>query len=475
MSFGIQIIKIRFLSLWASLVFFLLTNHSQAQQVIWAKLYPLPEGDKITCIAQDTFGDMYVGGSTRRGRYFPGGISRAMIYKLNPEGDTIFSLWPGIYGEVQAILVDHNQVVRLAVFSESNLPYQTGLHLLSMTTDGLIFKRDTIPNILYVNNSCLGKDSSWILSGFSLNPINGLFFDTYVQRIRKDGTIEPFFTLNNNVSEQAHRVEQLPNGKYLVSGSGGGKVISYTFDENLTNPQPFETWYQATGANPMSTGHVSRINNQRYMVGGQSNPSIVGHQDSLKNFYWSRRDNGVQIPPQAMQDGSTVFGYKTGAPLFQTLYRLGPDSSTIWNMRLKDSLVTRGMNGFVEINCFTYFEDQSAVLAGKYYLSGLTDFDPIFLRISNVGTPVTSLSKPKRGTLSNETLAPWPNPTGGTLYLKQHFDKAEIRLYTLTGREVGQYQIRFGQPIEISHLKGGVYLYRAVIDGKSYSGKIIKN
>jgi hypothetical protein len=127
----------------------------------------------------------------------------------------------------------------------------------------------------------------------------------------------------------------------------------------------------------------------------------------------------------------------------------------------------------MRVKVFNYLDDQSAVAAGVLD-NGLTYFDPIFLKIANVGTPVTSLSKPKKGPLQNETLAPWPNPSDGTLYLKQHFDKAEIHLYQLSGQEVAQYQIRFGQPIQIHQLPAGLYLYRAVIDGKAFSGKIVK-
>jgi hypothetical protein len=148
-------------------------------------------------------------------------------------------------------------------------------------------------------------------------------------------------------------------------------------------------------------------------------------------------------------------------------------------MALKDSLLARSLLGVVQINAFCYFEDQSAVLAGTYRWDGTgttnTKEDPIFLRISNVGIPVTSLTKPKRGTLSNETLAPWPNPSGGTLYLKQHFDKAEVHFYTVSGREVQTDTVRFGQPIDISSFATGLYMYRAVIDGKPFSGKVVKN
>ncbi|MFN9900767.1 MAG: hypothetical protein ACK55Z_18700, partial [bacterium] len=62
-----------------------------------------PEEDQITCIAQDTFGDMYAGGFSRKGSLFWCLCPKAMVYKLNPEGDTIFSKWTDIYGEVNAI------------------------------------------------------------------------------------------------------------------------------------------------------------------------------------------------------------------------------------------------------------------------------------------------------------------------------------------------------------------------------------
>jgi len=47
-------------------------------------------------------------------------------------------------------------------------------------------------------------------------------------------------------------------------------------------------------------------------------------------------------------------------------------------------------------------------------------------------------------------------------------------MYNLAGRELGVYQLRFAVPIDISGYESGIYLYRAIIDGKSYSGKIGK-
>jgi hypothetical protein len=272
----------------------------------------------------------------------------------------------------------------------------------------------------------------------------------------------------------ANRVEQLPNGHYLVSGYVGSRIASYELDEWGMNPV-FKQWYQTPDFSNLSTGYVSRINGQRYMIGGEGNPSHVGLVDSLGQFIWHRKEFGIQVPPIALQDTSILFGYSgMPQPPYHSLTRLKADSSKIWYMALGDSLQARGLFGNLTLKAFSFFEDQSAVIAGTFYQSGVTADDPLFLRIANVGTPVTSLSKPKKGPLQNETLAPWPNPSDGTLYLKQHFDKAEIHLYQLSGQEVAQYQIRFGQPIQIHQLPAGLYLYRAVIDGKAFSGKIVK-
>jgi len=228
----------------------------------------------------------------------------------------------------------------------------------------------------------------------------------------------------------------------------------------------------------METGYVGRLGEKNWMIGGSGAPDIIGAYDSTKNKIWVRTEQGVQQPPQSMEDGSLVFGYSLATWPLQYFARLRSDSSTVWFFNMRDSLNARGILGSLNINSFAYFEDESAVFAGEISQDdGIppdTDNDPFFLRISNVGTPVTSLSKPKQGTLSNETLAPWPNPTGGTLFLKQHFDKAEIHFYSISGKTMGSYKINFAQSIDVSSFKSGIYFYRAVIDGKSYSGKVVK-
>lgn len=456
------------------LAFFALVSlGSFAQQVLWAKLFPLPKYDDIKCITRDEEGNLYAGGWTRR-NLVVNENGNAIIYKLDSNGDTLYTKFMGMAGEVGSILVDPEGVIRIAVLAQGPTNLQSNIRLLYMTPEGFVFKTDTIFKYMYINASMMGKDSSWIIVGQKQNDTNSNWSDMYFQRIHKDGTIDPYVSLNpGHPSCAAHRVEQLPNGNYLVSGSVGSRIATFELNEWGLFPV-FRQWYQTPDLSFLYSGHVSRISGQRYMIGAEGGPSIVGQYDSLLNKYWLRKDIGTQVPPQANIDGSIIFGYVTSVGTNNTLFRVRSDSSEMWKIVLKDSLAARGINGVMQVKIFSYFDDESAVAAGVMYNGSLNREDPIFLRIANVGTPVTSLSKPKPGSLKNETLAPWPNPTGGSLYLKQHFDKAEVRLYNLAGREVGNYNIRFGQPIELAGLSPGLYLYRAVIDGKAYSGKVVK-
>ena len=263
-------------------LFLLISINANCQQIIWAKLYPLPKIDEIKCITQDHEGNIFSGGYTRRGEVMSSYV-QSIVYKLNPDGDTLFSQTMGILGEVRTMAVDPTGTVRVFVRRDDFSPNVLNSHLLSMSTDGFIYKRDTIPTTLYATHSIIGKDSSWIICGFKDSNVNPNFRDMFFQRIQKDGTIDPLVTLNPNHPDcEANRVEQLPNGHYLVSGTVGSRIASYELNEDGTNPV-FKQWYQTPDLSNMTSGHVCRINGQRYMIGGEGGPSLVGQFDSLTN------------------------------------------------------------------------------------------------------------------------------------------------------------------------------------------------
>jgi hypothetical protein len=456
------------------LFFFTFLNEVKCQQVKWAKVYPLPRTDKIQCVIRDNQ-FVYAAGSTRRNA--PGNSQfKVLIYKFNQEnGDTLFVKDLGFSGVPYSMALDQAGRIRFNCEIKSQ-PWDYPASLV-LNSEGEILKKDTLRGI---PTACtMGNDGSLVVAGYRGRTGFPGQICMYFQRVGPNGQVDPWVELPfSSFENRADRIEQLPNGNYFISGSSGKRIISCEVDSLGGNPV-YHTWYQSPDSSNIWKGNVGRLGVKDWMVGGEGGPSFVGVYDSTRNKIWVKKEVGALAPPLAMKDTSVVFGYRSPTPPHNFFYRFGVDSSLKWYFNMRDSLTSKGLPGAVDVLSYTFFEDESAIFAGTYNqdIGAPTDTqdDPIFMRIANVGTPVSVLSKPKSGPLKNETLAPWPNPTGGTLYLKQHFDKAEIHLYTLSGKEMGGYKIQFAQSIDISAFPKGIYLYRAVIDGKPYSGKIIKN
>ena len=453
--------------------FFAFFMDVQGQQLKWAKVFPLPQTDKLQCIIRDNQ-FIYAAGSTRRNA--PGSsFFKVVIYKINPEnGDTIFVKDLGFSGVPYSMTLDQAGRIRFNCEIRAQ-PWDYPAALI-LNSEGEILEKDTLRGYPYA--CTMGKDGSLVVVGSRGRTGFPGQICMYFQRIDANGILQPWVELPFGTKESiADRVEQLPNGNYFISGRFGRKAVSCEVDSVGGNPQ-YHEWYQTPDSSLISSGYIGLLGKRNWMVAGQAGPCFVGIYDSTKNKTWLKKEVGALAPPLAMKDTSIVFGYASPTPPHNFYYRFGADSSLKWYFNMRDSLTQRGLPGAVYVVSYAFFEDESAVFVGTYNddigVPGDTGDDPIFMRIGNVGTPVSVLEKPKSGPLQNETLAPWPNPTGGILYLKQHFDKAEIRLYNLAGKEMGSYKINFAQSIDISAFPQGVYLYRAVIDGKGYSGKVVK-
>lgn len=123
--------------------------------------------------------------------------------------------------------------------------------LIQATPDGIPLKIDTIPR--YALNACMmGKDSSLIVVG-SKRRLGGTVNETsmYFWRMDKNGVLDPWIELNPGYPNcVANRVEQLPNGHYLISGYVGSRVASYEVDSVGGNPV-FHQWYQSANLTNM--------------------------------------------------------------------------------------------------------------------------------------------------------------------------------------------------------------------------------
>ncbi len=87
----------------------------------------------------------------------------------------------------------------------------------------------------------------------------------------------------------------------------------------------------------------------------------------------------------------------------------------------------------------------------------------------------TTIGINEQSTISNEQITIYPNPAQSELYIKSNFDvPATFELHDLTGRKVLSQTITSNQPINISYLAKGLYVWQIKTPAVSARGKIIK-
>ena len=447
-----------------------------AQDIVWEKRIKLKKEDEIFCMTQDQDGNIYLGGRTARGGFqlFGDFFYRTFIIKLGPDGDSIYTRDLGDYGRVYSMTCDPNNILRINTGHYYLEAFGYPPILLRMTPDGFVFKRDTVfyqGSEPYPDHCIMGSDSSLLITGNKrTNNRNGMF----LLRVKPDYTYDQMQIYQpNNKSTEGNNIEELPNGRIMISGPFSNRLGSVEVNKDGTGDSSW-VW------GPDTTSIVYKTSS---FVGQNFEKGFLGHDiDGYYNYlrtYDSTRNYLETI--KTIRDIPFANTHTNGTYVFHSyrgnqsgwLEKRNLDTSIAWRKDLNQSVLLPGVP--IRITGVVYNEDESAVFSGYYpFIDTAYRSDPYLIKIANVGTPVTSLIKPKKGILANESLAPWPNPSSSTVYLKQHFNRAEIHLYNMAGKEMGQYHLQFAQPIDVSGFESGIYLYRAVVDGKAFSGKIIK-
>lgn len=257
-------------------------NIAHAQQVQWAKVYPMTSADYINCVAKDD-NFIYAGGRTFRNATL-NSYYKALLIKLDLNGDTVFVRDIGIHGSIKSMAIDYSGNLRLNVEQYFFGPPSVYKNFLIQTTpEGFIFKTDTIPR--YTLNACtMGKDSSLIIVG-SKRRLGGSTSETsmYFWRMDKNGVLDPWIELNpGHPNCVANKVEQLPNGHYLISGYVGSRVASYEVDSVGGNPV-FHEWYQTPDLSNINYGAVGLVGSDNWFVAGDGNKTFVSLYDSTRS------------------------------------------------------------------------------------------------------------------------------------------------------------------------------------------------
>lgn len=317
------------------------------------------------------------------------------------------------------------------------------------------------------------RDDGAFVVGEANSIFPGSWRDGFLAKINFFGQLEWSLRYTDASYTSINNMEEMPDGNYLLSGSAGQRIWSCVVDSTGFQLSD-KTWFKSHETGGMiNTGVKQGHGAQSYYAFGEhtSRRTAVVKYDQNGDSVWVKRNTWVGRPPNISLDGgyARAEGYIQGNYYFS---KYASDSSNLWRILLTDFQSTP-----IGIACIAYDGLGSAVLAG-YKNNGTPNRDDMYLiKVSNVGYPVDPLSAKGKVVTQNPKgpeLVAYPNPCQQFFYLQGIKGKTKVALYNLQGALLQSYTIGPTEAIPAWKLSPGIYVWKAEVGGKVFTGKMIK-
>lgn len=460
------------------------------QTIVWEKAVPLGPagGDQLNAVTfTSDFSYLAGGRSMEYSLTIPGNsdFPRAVLTKINSQGDTTWvKLLPSL-GTVKGLHPMENGLIWAVI--EAVQPFLPANNFffpraILLANDSIPIVTASFPQLDYfeVGDSYPTNDGGVIIFGSRMPSIvPGFQKDFYALKINALGQevwSRPY-PLGIAGFGTAGQIEPMANGRFFCSGSDGKRLVSFEIFEDDGRDTLFKTWYTSPGNKVLDFPAGVQIPGQEfgfqgtYISGGSNYRFFLGKFNSLGIKLWGGEQSGgiLPIPLMANSDSSLIANYGFSASDIRVV-RLGKDSSIIWSLNNVNSSIT----GFKQFYGMLYNGDDTGILVGSV-TKPTNPVGPYFYvaKFSGVGYPYdpTGLKQPH---LVQKDAFPFPNPSAGLLQLKKEYQKGEIHFFTLSGKCMKSETLKTKGLIDISAFPSGTYFYRAILDNKPHTGKIIK-
>jgi hypothetical protein len=466
------------------LILFFITNQINclAQEIIWAKRFLFGPGFlgsiQISSICQKMDSSFIAGiGADFWGKNIPnfGYVSGTGIVYLNKSGDTTKFVNLNTYGWRQpkvALGLFHE------IFFATAVSYDT-----TFNSKIRVFKLDSSGNTIWArflsgpnyNRAQVTKllptpDGGCIVLGH----VAGVQFwsDWLVMKYSYSGDLEWSQRFNGGGTSEANNIEPMPGGNYLVSGMVNNRIWSLVIDANgqqLSNSAYF--FHNSPNNFLLQGAQAIQIPQKEFLATGAQYFNDIwntfnGKYDSSKTFLSGGYQNIAILKPWVNNDGGfSRVESQLGDSTFLRKYE--PDSSRLWS-------VTLGKNPNVLFYDVAYDNLGSAVLAGFIKDSQNRD-NAYIVKVANMGLPFDpTQNKAIYETPAFRDLAAFPNPVRDRLHFKNVFFPSSIQVFDLLGRKKGEFSIKPGEAIDLSHLPKGQYMVRVEAEGKARAVRVMK-
>lgn len=465
-----------------------------AQQILWEKkIGGSLFNQEIYKISESIDGNFWAIGADFEYSYLidNGSFPETFLLKIKPNGDTIFS--KRLFQPLGAcIFIGHKfgniHTMVLSVPLVGSVGFNNYPCIIDFDLNGNVITKTNLTDLAkYSARSALRTNDQGLLLSGSFE--GGLSLPTKPMAIKINflNQVEWFHQYDSpitNVAARSQRIERQPNGRYMMSGTMGKRIIGLEIDSlgfQVGGPRLF---YETPSNKVLFEGEAQQSFYNSQMVTGyylddsSNTVGILARMQNNSQKIWGGETKKTSVHSLIQNRENSMLVGRTG--FVNSIERITRDSISLWKLILSidgpDEIVK-----YVKGLCFT--KPDTGIVYG-YFANYFNDEGQqyYFAKVAGVGTPYNPANPSDTTMVStqpNHIQPPnlpvaYPNPVVDQLSFKNLDAEAELSIYSLRGEKLKSINLPAKGSASLCGLAAGVYLYHLQTEERVYTGKIMK-
>ena len=467
-----------------SLLFLVLIfQQSFSQELIWENKIAISSYESLNSVIKTNEGNFLASGFSGRWKKYHLNITldAAILMKFDEDGDTLWVKFTGYYGSIGKMVEAENGIIysSLIYYDFAINDFRSGV--LSFNENGTIFQ--LIP--LTIGSEAFFydikfKDGYIWLSGEkspSLFYPNAAFgYDFHLRKIRFDGSEVFSLVYNgNDPVSRGNKIEFMPNGNILFSGSVGNKIGAFEID-TAGNQVQYRSYFTNNFNGGWQNSLISQIADGNRIVGGSrsTNPGsyYLGKHDTSGTRIWGGISIGGAGVRMIFSDSTIVFHYGLASPPISQIRRLSSDSVVLSTL---DFMGQGTLPYFKSIVDVYHDSDSSGVVVGNIFPITFNPTNLYIAKFAKLGILYNPTSAKAFEKLKTDAVPiPFPNPGTDIVKFTILSGPGKVTFTETNGRKVfdGEYLPEKG--VSTKRFPPGIYNYKLERNGKTWGGKWVK-
>ena len=465
------------------LLMLLISGPCQCQELLWEKRIPLATNENLYSIIKTGDENYLACGQTNRWRINTpqGSFGCAVLIKFNEDGDTLWTKFSGYYGGFGKMAKGENGLCYALLGYHDFSNNSDKLGILIFNEDGIVFNLIPIPVTSYSSLYSISYRDGYLWLSGQKNP--SISFpaistssDFWLMKMRLDGTEVFSFSYNHNYPYcSGEKIEFMPNGNILFSGSVGNQIGAFEIDTSGNEIQ-YRSYYQTGTATGFQNPSVKQSpSNTRVLSGGKNVNNVVSYllykTDTASQKIWGGESPGGTTSPMIFSNGSIIHINNSFNPIFSIIRRLSADSIVMWSLDLLGPDLIQGRKAIRDV---WYESDSSGVCVGA--IAPTSGGQNLYIcKFGGFGVPFDPTSSKALESMKTDAVPiPFPNPGTNLVKFTIVSGPGKVTFTDLQGRKVYEGEYLPEKGIATKNLQPGLYNYRLERNGKVWTGKWVK-